>query len=122
VPEKKKSARSVTKHTLAREVAYILDLPLEGRQGKAYEVVQTILRVVADALMRGETISIPGFGIFTPHLIPSRNRSFTFSYTGKPFDPNPNIGVEMVPAKKKIIFKPSKVLQRMLNGNPNPRD
>lgn len=118
VLEKKKP--NLTKKKLAAEVAYLLDLPMYKHRvfhGKAYNVVNTIFKVVIEALQRGESVSIPGFGIFQWHERPSMHRVIHYSYNGKPATKNSPKIVNSLPSKRRVIFKPSKVLQRIINDN-----
>jgi nucleoid DNA-binding protein len=119
----------VTKQTLSREVAAVLDLPYNLRSGKAYVIVKTMMKAMAKALLKGEDIYIDGLGVFkrvalkpTRTTVPVCHKDIGDLVTCG--HPPPYRGKRKwvhVPAKTVIRFYPSKVLLRMLNDSQNPR-
>lgn len=107
--------RRVTKKELAREVSIILNLPIGNWPDPAYELVRTIQKVMTAALLRGEEVEIPGFGIFRKRVRPAMRRTCGYFY-GK-LNPNPPQILKTIPAKTYIHFQPSKALLRYINSN-----
>lgn len=101
------------KEFLSREVAAVLELPYDRRQGKAWEITKTILKVVTDALNRGEDVQIHGFGIFKVKPRKGGNRLCYFY----PYLKKKGLHKEIRPNKpgRRVMFSPSKVLKRLLN-------
>lgn len=104
---------TLTKEILSREVAALLELPFYRRGGESYKIVQTIFKVVVSALLRGESVYIKGFGTFSIYTRkPTRSPCYYFygrKKGGLPWS------VKDLPAKKFVVFRPSKPLMRMLN-------
>ena len=103
----------VTRESLSYIVGEVLELPRVRRQGKAYRIVQTIITSLANALQKEKVIRIKGFGIFEiRERAPTRQTCYYFhglKCRGLHWE------VINLPAKKYIIFKPSKVLLQMIN-------
>lgn len=102
---------NLTRTKLALEVADLLQLPRRGRKGEAYKIVSAIFKTITTSLLSGERVSIDGFGIFElkPRNAGARYHRYYFNLTKNPYS-------ELVelPEGYKVIFKPSKVLKRML--------
>lgn len=60
------TSRTTFKGKLAYELSELIDLPLDRHQApfKAHKLINTVLDVIKNALIRGEAVSIPGFGTF----------------------------------------------------------
>ncbi len=86
------------------EVARRLDLPA----GKANELVNTVFATLEEAMRKGESVTITGFGKFD--LVESKARTGHNPRTGQPVE---------IPAKTSIKFKPSKALKEMFNAPQN---
>lgn len=113
VSRMKEQPPKLTRYELASQVAQVLRLPQWGWRGEAYKVVQVIIKVVSDALFRGEKVKIDGFGIFETYIRPP-TRSPVYFY---PYLKQKGLHWEVkdLPAKPRIIFKPSKALLRYIN-------
>lgn len=73
-------------------------------KGEAEEAVNAVIAALKDALEQGETISFMGFGTFK--IVDRAERKAR----------NPRTGEEVtVPAKKTLVFKPSKAFISQLN-------
>lgn len=83
--------------------------------GKPYEIVKTVLKVMADALRRGETVRVHGFGTFVIRTRVPRNYEVTYFY-GRTFGPRIPI---TTPPKHYVHFQPSKALTKFVNEAPN---
>lgn len=114
-----RSRKSVlNKEKLAREVSYLLDLPLARRHGKAYNIVTTIVQVLTQALQDEKQIDITGFGRFKITEKPSGLRITTHSYDGSKWKPSTTQTLDPKPSGKRVVFKPSKALIKYINhGN-----
>lgn len=107
---------ATTKESLAYVVSELLGLPIGPRKGTSYKIVTTIVKTMTDALLRGESVKIRGFGIFSIRERPPTRRGFYYYIHIK--GPKRPGAVINVPAKRYVIFKPSKVLLRLIN-QPN---
>lgn len=67
-------------------------------------VTDAVFTVIADQVCNDDTVNIPGFGIFAAKERPA--------HTGR----NPATGETVeIPAKRVVVFKPSKALKDLLN-------
>jgi len=74
-------------------------------KGQAKALVDALLGAIRDAAVRGEEVSLPGFGKFKVQSKPAR--------TGR----NPSTGAAIeIAASKKVTFQPAKVLKDAVNG------
>src|ERR1041384_4231417 len=107
---KKPKRKQLTKEKIGREICYLLDLPYgnNSRVSEGYRIAQRVIDVITSALLRGEEVSIAGFGIFRPHTIQSRRGPVSFFRDGK----MQTSYVTTYPTKKTFRFEPSKVLLR----------
>jgi DNA-binding protein HU-beta len=90
--------------TTATEIADKLaaDNNLTKAQGKA--LVDGVFKAIAEAAIKDEEISLPGFGKFKVKASPARD--------GR----NPATGAAMkIAASKKLVFTPAKALKDSLN-------
>lgn len=95
------SDSTVTRAQLVEQVVRSTNLPLN----ESTAIVETIFESIVEALQRGDSIQIRGFGSFATRQRPAR--------TGR----NPKTGTEVkVPAKRIPFFKPSKELKTHING------
>ncbi len=79
------------------------DDKLTKTQAKA--IVDALLGAIRDAAVRGEEVSLPGFGKFKVQAKPAR--------TGR----NPTTGAAIeIAASKKVAFQPAKALKDAVNG------
>ncbi len=79
------------------------DAKLTKAQAKA--IVEGVFGAIRDAAVKGEEVSVPGFGKFKVQDKPAR--------TG----PNPRTGAAVkIAASKKLAFQPSKALKDALAG------
>ena len=107
-------ARSVTKEHLGRIVSELLDLPYARRHGEAYKTVQAIQQAITEALLRGERVSVAGFGIFEITTKPKQKRRASYFF-GRRIK-NPTSEIREYPERQYVKFKPSKALLRFING------
>lgn len=85
--------------------------------GLAYSIVTTIVNTIVKALQNGERIQIEGFGIFEiVNTNPKRKYQASYTFDGSKWKPSTKQITESVKLRKKVIFKPSKVLTRYING------
>ncbi len=79
------------------------DEKLTKTQAKA--LVDTLFSAIKDAAVKGEEVSLPGFGKFKVQDKPAR--------TGR----NPTTGASIeIAASRKIVFQPAKALKDAVNG------
>lgn len=99
---------------LAREIRDVLELPTghNMRCSTAYKIAGTIIKVIVDALKRGESVEIPGFGIFRWYTKPATRSSCVYYYH---VDKKVRCLIRDIPPKKFVKFYPSKVLIRFIN-------
>lgn len=90
----------MNKNMLAKEVAVSEKVTLFT----ACKTVDGVLRVIAETLAKGESISLRGFGAFT--VVNKPERILKNIRTGKPVT---------IPAHKSVRFKPSKETVTKLN-------
>lgn len=104
----------LNKEKLSDAVGDLLNLPRCGRQGKAYTIVLAMVKVITDALLRGETISIDGFGIFRTKTYPARLRAnYFYSLLGK----GGHCALVPYPETRRITFTPAKPLKRFVHAH-----
>ena len=90
----------MSKLVLIKQVAYESNL----NQEDAARAVNAFTRVIQEALKKGETVSLVGFGSFKVSQRNARN--------GR----NPKTGAQIkIPARNAPSFKPGKVLKQALN-------
>jgi DNA-binding protein HU-beta len=74
-------------------------------KAQAKTLVDALFGAIRDAAVRGEEVSLPGFGKFKVQSRPAR--------TGR----NPSTGETIdIAASKKVVFQPAKVLKDAVNG------
>jgi DNA-binding protein HU-beta len=79
------------------------DSKLTKAQAKA--VVESVFTAIRDAAVKGEEVSVPGFGKFKVQDKPAR--------TGR----NPSTGATIqIAATKKVVFQPAKALKDAVTG------
>jgi len=79
------------------------DAKLTKAQAKA--IVDAVFGAMQAAAVKGEEVSVPGFGKFKVQSKPAR--------TGR----NPSTGATIqIAASKKVVFQPAKALKDALNG------
>lgn len=112
MPERQLIVPSLTREDLSNELCELLNLPRRGRQGKAHKVVSAILKIISDALFRGERVVIDGFGIFETQVRqPLRKKAYFYPSLKKGA-----VQIELItPPLPRIIFKPSRPLKRLIN-------
>ncbi len=94
--------RTVTRENLLRVV---YDVCRGSTRARARELFEMTLEEIAAALVRGETVKIRSFGLFSVRA--KRER------IGR----NPRTGVETpIKARRVVIFRPSKALVVAING------
>lgn len=102
----------MVRQTIADEVSDILGISREPGQGPAYKLVNLVLNTIVSALYRGEKVKIDGFGIFEVYERSAYRHSACFYPTFTAAHQR----VVLFPAKKRVIFKPSKAILRTLNS------
>lgn len=90
----------MNKNMLAKEVAVSEKVTLST----AFKTVDAVLRVIAEALAKGESVNLRGFGAFT--VVNKPERILNNIHTCKPVT---------VLAHKSVRFKPSKETVTKLN-------
>ncbi|HEX4179408.1 MAG TPA: HU family DNA-binding protein [Caulobacteraceae bacterium] len=74
-------------------------------KAQAKSLVDGVLAAIRDAAVRGEEISLPGFGKFKVQAKPAR--------TGR----NPSTGAAIeIAASKKVVFQPAKALKDAISA------
>lgn len=101
----------MNRQDLADELSDILGLPRDRRQGKAYEIVNAIIRTISKALFEGHKVKVDGFGTFEIRERPPTRHSACFYHV---FTKERQQIVDF-PAKRKVFFKPSRTISRVLN-------
>lgn len=99
-----------------------LDSTKRDKNGKPYthyakgaELIRAVVKVLVDGLQRGETIEVRGFGKFIPTLRAPRKAPFILNPTGRG---GTYTGASVtIPARLKVIFKPSPSLEAWVNLN-----
>jgi DNA-binding protein HU-beta len=74
-------------------------------KAQAKSIVDAVFGAVRDAAVKGDEVSVPGFGKFKVQSKPAR--------TGR----NPSTGAAIeIAASKKVVFQPAKALKDAVNG------
>ena len=105
-----RSKAGTTAESLSYIVGELLGYPRHNRHGKAYEITKAVLTSIAGALQRGEQVSIAGFGILKVVPCKPRVRCCYYGLTK-----HGHWEMKDFSGKKRVIFKPSKVLKRLVN-------
>jgi DNA-binding protein HU-beta len=85
------------------DAAVAADEKLTKTQAKA--IIDGVFKSISDAAVKGEEVSIPGFGKFKVQSKPARTRR------------NPATGATIeIAASKKVAFTPAKQLKDAVNG------
>ena len=100
--------------TITQDLAEILELPVRGHgKGKACEIANAVIRVMTDALQRGESIRIDGLGTFGVRTrCATRRTHYFYPLLGK----GGHVETVDTPEKKIVFFRPSENILRTLNG------
>lgn len=92
---------TVTKAALAQYLAEHMDYP----KTKALEAVDVLFQSMTDSICRGNRIEIRGFGSWEVKRTKEKKQAR-----------NPSTGETVyVPARRKVMFKPGKILKRVLS-------
>jgi integration host factor subunit alpha len=71
------------------------------------ELVKTVLRIISDALVKGEQVKLSSFGTFDVRA--KRER------VGR----NPKTGEEVpITPRRVLVFRPSQIMKKTVNGSP----
>jgi len=95
------AARTITRADLCEAVYQKVGLS----RTESSELVEAVLREIADSLSRGETVKLSSFG------------SFVVREKGRRVGRNPKTGQEVpIEPRRVMVFKPSNVLKQRING------
>ncbi len=95
------SSKTVTRADLSEAVYQKVGLS----RNEAAGLVEQVLSEISDALVRGDTVKLSGFG------------TFTVRSKGERVGRNPKTGVEVPIEQRRVtVFKPSNVLKAHING------
>src|ERR671926_1877542 len=96
------AGRTVTRAQLSEAVYQEVGLS----RNESAELVETVLKEIADALARGDMVKISSFG------------SFSVRSKGQRVGRNPKTGQEVpILPRRVLVFRASNVLKSMINGN-----
>jgi nucleoid DNA-binding protein len=105
----------MTKQSLVNEIS---DSGYYLQKNMLLECVNKIIDTMTDALIRGESIEIRGFGSWTPEISkPRKVATISRDEFGKA---RLNTGKRMMPARRWVKFKLGKELKLRLAQNPLP--
>lgn len=100
-------AKTITRADLSEAVYQQLGLS----RSESSELVETVLREISNAIVRGETVKLSSFG------------SFVVRAKGERIGRNPKTGIEVPITRRRVmVFKPSNILKSRVNGAPLPQD
>ncbi|RKY39885.1 MAG: integration host factor subunit beta [Candidatus Omnitrophota bacterium] len=89
------------KKEIVSRISRDIDLPRQ----KVEKVVEGVLEIIRESLLKGEKVELRNFGVFKIRLRKERKRR------------NPRTGEEvMVPAHKVVVFKPATEIKKKLKG------
>lgn len=102
-----------SKERISEYVREVLLYPWIGsRQGKSYEIVGAVVKVIVDALLRGERVNIAGFGTFS---IKTSKGYTQFNRKLNGNQPQCKVKVKVtVPSRRYVVFRPSPALLRFI--------
>lgn len=113
-----KGGYKVRPEDLARTLNEVLLLDHRSiRASEGYRLVRLIFKTIKKALLRGESVWIPGFGKFKLHTRPPTRRTCGYFYGNKNKFNAPQI-LKSLPPKTYVHFTPAKPLLRFLNEQP----
>lgn len=101
------------RHDMVRELSEILELPIGQHieDSKILEIIYAIEKTITDALWRGESVYIAGFGTFYIMKKRAFKNRMTYFYGKK----DGHSAWITVPARKYVRFKIAKALKRFVN-------
>jgi nucleoid DNA-binding protein len=115
------ASSGVNKETIAKAIQEFLEFPHRPRdherRSKAYDVTSSIIRIMGDALLRGESIDIPGFGRLAIVTRPAK-RAPCYYFYGK--EQGEFYEVRRISPRKKVIFTPCDSLPKFLKLSKEP--
>ncbi|MFN3482344.1 integration host factor subunit alpha [Rhabdaerophilum calidifontis] len=101
------AGQTITRADLCEAVYQKLGLS----RAESSELVESVLREIADTLVRGETVKLSSFG------------SFVVRQKGERIGRNPKTGVEVpITPRRVLVFKPSNVMKARINGDSLPEE
>jgi integration host factor subunit alpha len=99
------AGQTITRADLCEAVYQKLGLS----RAESSELVESVLREIADTLARGETVKLSSFG------------SFVVRQKGERIGRNPKTGIEVpITPRRVLVFKPSNVMKARINGDSLP--
>lgn len=100
----------------AREIHFANDWPITNHPTKGRQIVRIIASAMKAAILRGESISIPGLGVFR---IVTKRATRTGSNIVRYNSPY-RLPIPLShPPKRVLMFYPAEQLRAMLNGPSN---
>ena len=114
----------LTRRKLAKELSYLLEMPYKERS-KSYKIVRAVFTAMSDALLRGESVVVAGFGKFWVTRRGPYER-YQMSFRGGD-GPDKSEGsysrLAVIPAYYEIRFRPTQALKSFIaQGVSNVRD
>lgn len=106
-------SKTIYKNDLTREVEDILELPRHYWRGEGQKIVNAIFQTIAEALQRGETVQIKGFGRLYVRRLGTVGVTCCFPL------PTSKHREYITYEKNKVIFEASPLLKKALN-EPQP--
>ena len=99
------SDRTITRAQLSEAVYQEVGLS----RNESASLLETVLKLMGDALIRGETVKISSFG------------SFSVRQKGQRIGRNPKTGEEVpILPRKVLVFRPSQVMKAHINTKRKP--
>lgn len=108
---------SLTKNDIAYQIDMLLGFKRLKKSGPTYNAVKAVFTSMTNALRRGESVYIRGFGTFKVKSYESFKRPAQFFYKG-----SSTRTVIDIPACKKVLFTPSKLLRSYIEQDQTNAD
>ena len=106
-----KRPKSLIKEDIAAEINRLLGYPLgDTRSSKGYKLVTAVVQAMTEALLKGDSISVKGFGRFEWKVRKARKITRLRYFYGTPTAHYEKSGV--IPAKRYVAFTPCHSLKR----------
>lgn len=88
----------------------------KAQEAECRTIVNTIFKTIAEALHRGETVTIAHLGTFRVHTIPQTLRHKRYSWNGNPNQSSTVL--ELTKPQKRVVFTPAAPIMEALKDKP----
>lgn len=107
----------LTKEAMANDLAPLIGLPIMGKRGKAFRAVRGVFEAMRDALLRGETVRVLGFGTFKVRERAARRKNCFRAVGRRRWTKSDYREIMVISPRKYVAFKPHPDLLRFIDND-----